>query len=104
MFEKRRQDAALRILLGPPLGGKDFLHHPCNQIQQVADILQAADIRELELDVELLLDGRQQVDLLQAVPVLDVIGAGAAGDLQGVVVKIIAEKYPVPRSEFPVRS
>ena len=76
----------------PPLPGKArFLHHPCNQIQQVADILQAADIRELELDVELLLDGRQQVDLLQAVPVLDVIGAGAAGDLQGVVVKIIAE-------------
>ena len=74
-----------------PLWEARFLHHPCNQIQQVADILQAADIRELELDVELLLDGRQQVDLLQAVPVLDVIGAGAAGDLQGVVVKIIAE-------------
>ena len=33
----------------PPLAGEArFLHHPCNQIQQVADILQAADIRELD--------------------------------------------------------
>ena len=80
----------------PSLPGEArFLHHPCNQIQQVADILQAADIRELELDVELLLDGRQQVDLLQAVPVLDVIGAGAAGDLQGVVVKISCTAFRI---------
>ena len=64
-FVVRKKAAGCRLAysLGP-LWEARFLHHPCNQIQQVADILQAADIRELELDVELLLDGRQQIDLL----------------------------------------
>ena len=75
--------------LHPPAGS----HHPCNEIQQIADILQAADIRQLELDVELLLDSGQQVDLLQAVPILNVISAGGTGDFQGIIVKIIAENF-----------
>ena len=73
--------------LHPPAGS----HHPCDEIQQIADILQAADIRQLELDVELLLDGGQQVDLLQTVPVLNIVSAGAAVDIKGVIVKIIEE-------------
>ena len=64
---------------------------PLDQIQQVAHVPEIPHIVQPELQAELPFHGGEQVDLLQAVPVLDVVGAGLAGDYQFFVVEIIVE-------------
>ena len=75
----------------PEVQGECSGGHPFDEGQQVAHILQTAHIFQLKFQAELLFHGGQQVDLLQAVPILNVIGTGLRSDDQLFIVKVVAE-------------
>ena len=64
-----------------------------------AHVLHGGYLAHLELHAELPLYGGDEGDMLQAVPVLDVVGGGLGVDTDGAVVKYILE-YPVEPCEY----
>ena len=56
-----------------------------NEIDHIADIVQVLELTEIEFDVEMLFDRRDQSDVAERIPILDRIGIGLALELNRIV-------------------
>ena len=62
-----------------------------DQRRKIADIVQSSDFASGEFDAECLLDRRNQPQMTQAVPVLDIVGRKVRPRDQGRVVKYLTQ-------------